>query len=981
MNYRHLPPLAKNLEHSSSAPPVAGFHFRPSADRHPLDKLGVAVKGSGLRWIGRGPDKPAGALFITIISLIAVTVTIISIKLVQAGLVTNFVGTQPIYLLTGPANPNCNESDTSDREITVTWQDRDDNEGGFFIDRQGSDNSTLRLQAPPSPGSGQTASLTDTRAIPDNQYTYTIRSFLGPAESTATTTRVCSTQSPPVQPTNIQVVGSGEHSTYISWSDNSTNEEGFKIYRFPQSNPDMIVIIQPPAAADATHYDDTGADLTPPGLLSNTSYCYYVIAYNAQSSPSPSGQAVCAKTWSQPPLITNLQITPIITPSLTWGYTDPDGSPNGQTKVRVQVCATPFTVNDSTPYDYNDDCPVDAWRWDSSGVTTSAHRIDYFQNYPNGLQQYLLDFNSTYRIRLMVWDDANTPSAWAVPIGGTFTVPKGDDYTADTLNSGDNLTLTGGAIYHAQNGGYVEFNTASAGVEGSKVANGITSVAIKVNQWPMDNNVKWYFRRQGEISWQLITLQTNADGEKEGSHEWSEPANNLEWKAQVDSGGNFPYLIGGFAINIHANRAPVVNSCSVEPIFGNSGDTFKYSATVSDVDNTYAELQVKFDWTGDDMWDTSYRSYNPPPSFYEQTISQQGSFIPLVRAKDSYDAESEIKQCSPVVVGTPTAAWLQTQNADIYSRSYIYGRPLEQGVNATYLVQANGTIVNFTTSGSGACRAESPESCSAKVLTPGYQEIRLPTPTDEYGEQVSLTTVLGAIDLPGILAGKYGAVTTPQVSEEQYDLGAYIMTLPVGSSGSNSRVLNRKIYHIQGNAVIPAVTPNTPIIFDNGSTSQNGSGLFVIDGDLIIQRPIVYTNNQIQSSLKRLASVGWLVKGNVYIDPSLWAVNSSLTDVCSNINQLANCVAAVNGTFYLYNQGNNLDKGIFFTGTNQATDNPLKVGGLVVAQRFALQRNLEHATIPAELFSYDGRIFANTPPGLGDFTKVLPRWRPLAPLP
>ncbi len=58
---------------------------------------------------------------------------------------------------------------------------------------------------------------------------------------------------------------------------------------------------------------------------------------------------------------------------------------------------------------------------------------------------------------------------------------------------------------------------------------------------------------------------------------------------------------------------------------------------------------------------------------------------------------------------------------------------------------------------------------------------------------------------------------------------------------------------------------------------------------------------------------------------------------------------------------------------------PLKVNGLMVAKGFNFDRKYTRDLAPSERIVYDGRVLANTPPGLSDFTKTLPIYQRVAP--
>lgn len=82
---------------------------------------------------------------------------------------------------------------------------------------------------------------------------------------------------PPEAVSNLEVSGSSPNSIVVSWDDNSTNEEGFKIYRSTLSNGNYKLIHT--SEEDSTSYEDTG-------LFPNTTYYYKIVAYNAGGEAS-----------------------------------------------------------------------------------------------------------------------------------------------------------------------------------------------------------------------------------------------------------------------------------------------------------------------------------------------------------------------------------------------------------------------------------------------------------------------------------------------------------------------------------------------------------------------------------------------------------------------------------------------------------------------------------------------------------------------
>ena len=68
-------------------------------------------------------------------------------------------------------------------------------------------------------------------------------------------------------------------------------------------------------------------------------------------------------------------------------------------------------------------------------------------------------------------------------------------------------------------------------------------------------------------------------------------------------------------------------------------------------------------------------------------------------------------------------------------------------------------------------------------------------------------------------------------------------------------------------------------------------------------------------------------------------------------------------------------EGKITTGTTglASTDAPLTINGVTVANQYILQRLYSGSTTQgSEKIVYDGRIIANTPPGMSDIVKSLP---------
>ncbi len=278
--------------------------------------------------------------------------------------------------------------------------------------------------------------------------------------------------------------------------------------------------------------------------------------------------------------------------------------------------------------------------------------------------------------------------------------------------------------------------------------------------------------------------------------------------------------------------------------------------------------------------------------------------------------------------------WIQTSGGNVFSGFRISAPdvPPHDNVNATFCVTAKDTIVNFVTA-SGECPAET------------VPDTRFALPKREN----AFRTVLGTLDVEGLLAGKHGSVVT------------------LTSDDDINTMLGGNVYVHEGDLVIgnPSLgsdqNPGLPLEFMNGIGSGSGRigghGTIVVnEGNLIINRDITYGISNI-SELAHLASVAWVVlddgsgtKGNIFVH--------------RNVRELA-------GVFY----ADGASPGMQMHGYEQFASNiPLTVRGLIIARRIVFSRDYRSFDQGSERVIYDGRAVVNPPPGFGDVSKVLPQF-------
>ncbi len=281
--------------------------------------------------------------------------------------------------------------------------------------------------------------------------------------------------------------------------------------------------------------------------------------------------------------------------------------------------------------------------------------------------------------------------------------------------------------------------------------------------------------------------------------------------------------------------------------------------------------------------------------------------------------------------------WLQTQFGSIYTSKSVSQKAGVVGNNATYCIFAKDIATNIKT--------QSCESLFGKQgLVVGVEQ-KLPTGTDIY------RNALGRIDVKGLTTG---IKSIGNVWYNKY--GQIVETIAPASWTNGAKTLNGKIYVVTGDLTI-----SSPLSFDNAVSSNSGNGLIVVQGDLIINGNIVYNGVDLPSNLKQLASVGWIVKGDVKIAGSVAKAVGAFVVLGNG----SDCVS--DGADYPKYTANGC--GVVFSGDSA---NPLTIDGLLIAKAFDFRRNYADINQGAEKIVYDGRLIANPPPGLSGFSEGLP---------
>lgn len=244
--------------------------------------------------------------------------------------------------------------------------------------------------------------------------------------------------------------------------------------------------------------------------------------------------------------------------------------------------------------------------------------------------------------------------------------------------------------------------------------------------------------------------------------------------------------------------------------------------------------------------------------------------------------------------------YLQTFFSDVYAGGNIRLAPPPRGLGstcgpggtlpcetATYLILANGLIQGIAGYFPGTM---TPGPSSALPRLPSNP----PAIAGQFGQPLGSNPVakLDVASLTTFIGSTAGA--NPKTGKDrfyhtlwEYPTGNKLATDIWGNLKpltSTSAVLGAKIYHVQGDFTID--DPNTgnatldDVKFANSSTG--GAGLVVVDGDLHVRTNVRYDILTTPTKLADLASLGVIVKGNIYIDPAVSSLVGAYVAVGEN---------------------------------------------------------------------------------------------------
>jgi subtilisin family serine protease len=220
-----------------------------------------------------------------------------------------------------PAAPaNLQATAVSPTQVNLTWADSSNNETGFRIQRRSSGSGSWTDATTVT----QNTTIWQNNGLSSGQtYSYRVIAYNGTGDSVPSNEATATTPSVPVAPSNLQATLTSPLLITLNWSDNSNNENGFRIWRRIGSVGSFNEIAS--VGPNVTSYQNSG-------LTAGVSYFYRVTAINTfgESIESNEASATTPGVPQTPPAApSGLTATPNSSSQVTLSWTDNSGNEAG----------------------------------------------------------------------------------------------------------------------------------------------------------------------------------------------------------------------------------------------------------------------------------------------------------------------------------------------------------------------------------------------------------------------------------------------------------------------------------------------------------------------------------------------------------------------------------------------------------------------------------------------------------------------------
>ncbi len=226
-----------------------------------------------------------------------------------------------------PAAPSAlSATAASSTQINLAWTDNSNNEDGFRIERcQNAGCSTFTEIATVA---ANVVSYQNTGLTAGTTYQYRVRAYNTAGNSGySNTASATTTVTLPAAPTALSATAASSTQINLAWTDNSNNEDGFRIERCQNAGCSTFTEIAT-VATNATTYQNTG-------LTAGTTYQYRVRAYNTAGNSGYSNTASATTTVTLPAAPTALSATAASSTQINLAWTDNSNNEDG---FRIERC-------------------------------------------------------------------------------------------------------------------------------------------------------------------------------------------------------------------------------------------------------------------------------------------------------------------------------------------------------------------------------------------------------------------------------------------------------------------------------------------------------------------------------------------------------------------------------------------------------------------------------------------------------------------
>ncbi|MCC7431360.1 fibronectin type III domain-containing protein [bacterium] len=369
-----------------------------------------------------------------------------------------------------PAPSNLQIVSLSDSQVKLTWNDNSGFEQGFKIEKKTGSNTFTEIATLPT----NTTNYTDSGLLTSENYTYRVKAFNTLNSSAFATSQAVQTSFP--APSNLQIVSLSDSQVKLTWNDNTSFEQGFKIERKTENSGFTEIATVP---KDTTNYTDSG-------LLTSENYTYRVKAFTSVNSSFSEEKKIQFFTAGALFWTGNHS-------NRVWSVSfSPDGS---------KVASGSYSY-DNTVKIWNASDGSLIWTGNHSGDIYSVSFSPDGSKVASGSYQEVKIWNASDGS--LIWTGNHSNRVWSVSfsLDGSKVASGSWDNTVKVWNASDgSLIWTGNHSYFV--------NSVSFSPDGSKVASGSEDNTLKV--WnASDGSLIW----TGNHSYYVNSVSFSPDGSK-----------------------------------------------------------------------------------------------------------------------------------------------------------------------------------------------------------------------------------------------------------------------------------------------------------------------------------------------------------------------------------------------------------------------------------------------------------------------------------